>query len=199
MGGAWFFNDYIYTAAAKAAMTSPAPGSTLPGSSVNFAWTAATGGASVYQLCVGTIGVGSSNLDNAPLGSLTSAHIGNLPVNGGTVFVRLWSKIGATWFFSDYSYTAASTAVMTSPAPGSTLSGKSATFSWNAGSGASVYQLYIGSTGAGSNNLDNVAAGNATAAKAGNLPADGSTIYVRLWSKIHGTWFFNDYTYVSGP
>jgi hypothetical protein len=33
-----------------------------------------------------------------------------------------------------------------------------------------------------------------------NLPANGSTIYVRLYSYINGAWQFTDYTYTStGP
>jgi hypothetical protein len=42
---------------------------------------------------------------------------------------------------------------MISPAPGSVLPGSSVTFTWSAGSGVAEYQLWVGSTGAGSQNL----------------------------------------------
>jgi hypothetical protein len=29
------------------------------------------------------------------------------------------------------------------------------------------------------------------------LPSNGSTIYARIWSKIDGSWFYNDYIYTS--
>jgi len=29
------------------------------------------------------------------------------------------------------------------------------------------------------------------------LPANGSTLYVRMWSKISGVWQFNDYVYIA--
>ena len=31
----------------------------------------------------------------------------------------------------------------------------------------------------------------------GGIPADGSTIYVRLWTLFGGTWQYNDYTYTA--
>src|SRR5205823_5362015 len=57
--GAWQFNDYSYTAcngcaagpSPAAAITSPAPGSTLTSSSVTFQWTTGTG-AGRYQLSI---------------------------------------------------------------------------------------------------------------------------------------------------
>ncbi|MGB6159062.1 MAG: choice-of-anchor D domain-containing protein, partial [Acidobacteriaceae bacterium] len=88
---------------------------------------------------------------------------------------------------------------MISPAPDSVLSGSSVTFTWSAGSGVAEYQLWIGSTGAGSQDLDvfteGAASGNTVSATATGLPTSGATLYVRLLSEISGNWQSTDYTY----
>jgi len=78
-----------------------------------------------YNLHVGTTGVGSTNI--ATSGSLTSLTytVNGIPTTGGTLNVPLYSLINGAWQYTDYTYTEATEApaVMTSPAPGSTLSG----------------------------------------------------------------------------
>jgi sugar lactone lactonase YvrE len=88
-------------------------------------------------------------------------------------------------------------AVLTSPAPGSTLPGTTATFGWKAGQGASKYELKLGSTGPGSTNVYNGPVTTAlTTPSITNLPANGVTLYARLFSFINGGWLYNDYTYI---
>jgi Subtilase family len=198
--GSWQFNDYTYTAATaqKAVLTTPTPGSILPGSSTTFNWT--TGNlVSQYWLYVGT-SAGGSDLYNQSAGTNHSATVTGLPTDGRTIFVRLWSLIGSGWQFNDYTYTAASTqiAVLTTPAPGSVLSSASVTFGWTAGAGVSQYWLYVGST-TGGNDLFDHSAGSSLSTTVNNLPRDGRTIFVRLWSLTSGGWRFNDYTYAAGP
>ena len=88
---------------------------------------------------------------------------------------------------------------MISPASGSVLPGSSVTFTWSAGSGVAEYQLWVGSTGAGSQNLgvftEGVATGSTVSATASGLPTSGATLYVRLLSEIAGNWQSTDYTY----
>ena len=93
------------TTTAKAQLTSPTPGSTLPGSTVTFCWTAATG-ATEYHLHVGTT-YGGREIYSASQGTNLSKTLSNLPTNGSTIYVRLWSKINGTWQYDDYTYTAA--------------------------------------------------------------------------------------------
>ena len=88
----------------------------------------------------------------------------NLPTNGSTLYVRLWSFVSVAsstlsvgWHFNDYTYTAFGTgsggsgcstpalATMSSPPPGTTLTGASVSFSWTAGCDVSQYYLYVGS------------------------------------------------------
>src|SRR5437870_13599594 len=106
-------------------MTSPTPGSTLGGATVSFCWSAGTG-ATEYWLDVGTTGAGSTNLYSQSQGLSLSGTVNGLPIDGSTVYVRLWTRLGGTWQFNDYTYRAAknkNTATQTPPAPGSTGAG----------------------------------------------------------------------------
>jgi hypothetical protein len=197
--GAWQSTDYTYLAAGPAVLTSPAPGSTFSGSSVNFAWTPG-GGVTQYDLFLGTTGVGSYNLYNSGHIAATSASVTGLPANGATVYARLWSEIGGAWQSFDYTYTESGTpapAALSSPTPGSVLSGSPVTFSWTTGSGVTLYDLFLGTTGAGSYNLYNSGHITATSVPVSGLPANGGTIFARLWSEIDGAWQSTDYTYIA--
>jgi len=192
--GAWISTDYIYTAAAKSAMLSPAAGSTFTGSAATFTWSAepnATG----YYLWIGSIGVGSNNLYNSALKTTTTYTFNQLPTNGETVYLRLITNLSGTWVSNDYTYKAASLAELTSPAIGSTFSGSSVTFTWSAAPAATDYYLWIGSTGVGSNNIYNSAPKAATSYTFTAMPTNGETIYVRLITNLSGTWRSTDYTF----
>jgi serine protease len=183
---------------AKAVMTSPANGSTLPGSSATFSWSTGTN-VSAYWLYVGT-SAGAFNLHDSGQLTTTSRTVSGLPTNGSTVHVQLWSKVAGSWEVNNYSYTAnaggGAKAVMTSPANGSTLSGSSATFSWTTGTNVSAYWLYAGTT-AGANNLHDSGQLSSTSRTVSGLPSNGSTIHVQLWSLVGGGWQANNYTYTA--
>jgi subtilisin-like proprotein convertase family protein len=201
VNGAWQYLDYTLTAASisqpvPAQLTTPAPGSTLTGSTVTFQW---TGGTNVvrYWLYVGTA-PGSFDLFNRDMGTQLSTVVSGLPVDGRTVYVRLHSHMGGTWHYIDYTLTAASQAVsqkaqLISPAPGSTLTSSAVTFQWTGGVNVQQYWLYVG-TSAGSFDLMNRDMGTQLSTAVTGLPTNGSTIYVRLHSHIGGAWQYNDYT-----
>jgi hypothetical protein len=180
-----------------ATLTSPQPGSVLPGSSVTFTWTGGFG-VTEYQLWLGTTGIGSQNLYNSGSTTATSASVTGLPAYGQTVYATLGSLIGGVWQYANYTYTEAGTpvpAALTSPTPGSTLPGSSATFAWTGGTGPTAYQLWLGTTGVGSQNLYDSGATKATTVTVNTLPTDGVTVFARLWSLINGTWQSIDYLY----
>jgi uncharacterized protein YkwD len=81
-----------------------------------------------------------------------------------------------------------------SPTPGSELPGEDVTFAWSAGSGAQEYFLYVG-TSRGRNNLYAASLGMNRQTTVYNLPTDGRTLYVRLWTLLPGGWAYTDYTY----
>jgi len=192
----WSYNDYTYTAAnVKAVMSTPAPGSTLSGSTVMFTWSAGTG-ASAYWLDVGTV-QGQGNIYGANVGLITSQTVSGIPTTGVTIYVRLWTQINGVWSYFDYTYTAANTkAVMSSPAPGSTLSGSIVTFTWSAGLGASAYWLDVG-TVQGQGNIYGANVGLVTSKQVSGIPTTGGAIYVRLWTQLNGVWSYFDYTYTA--
>jgi hypothetical protein len=192
-GGNWLYYDYTFTMASlQAVMITPVPGSTFGGTSVTFTWTAGTG-VLRYCLQLGTV-PGGGNL--ATVFPAATSYAANVPANGATLYVRLWSLIGAAWQYVDYTYTAANLQpALTTPVPGSTLAGGLVAFTWTAGIGVTQYCLQIGSAVGGGNILTVFSTGTTYTA---SLPAPtGSTIYVRLWSMIGGVWQFTDYTYVN--
>ena len=202
IGGAWVPNAYTYTAlsaAAGGAITTPAPSSILSGSSVTFGWTAGAG-ASAYWLVAGSTAGGDNYYSSGNLGNVLTATVSGLPRNGSTIYVTLYSLIGGAWVPNAYTYTAfngAAGGVITTPTPGSTLSGSSVTFDWTASAGASAYWLAVGSTAGGTNYYSSELSG--LTATVNGLPANGSTIYVTLYSDVGGQWLNNAYTYFSGP
>jgi hypothetical protein len=107
IGGDWYEIDYQYQAASgqqavAAQMISPANGSTL-GSPQAFQWDGGYG-VSGFYLQVGSC-EGCNDLYDANEGSNTVDSVG-ISVDGRTVFARLFSLIGNTWYYYDYQYRA---------------------------------------------------------------------------------------------
>ena len=65
---------------------------------------------------------------------------------------------------------------------------------------ASNYWLDVGSYPGGNDYLQSGPLGSGTLSTVvSTLPANGSQIYVTLWSLIGGQWLNNSYTYTSAP
>jgi len=165
-------------------------------------WTAGSLVASRYLL-VGS-SPGGSDYFNNHVDSTLSQTVSGLPTDGRTIYVHLQSYINNAWQGFDYTYTAFTSApptksMLTTPTPGSTLTGSSATFGWTAGSGLTYRYLLVGSTPGGgdiySNHVD--ATLSQTSQMVTGIPTDGRTIYVRLQSYINNAWQLDDETYVA--
>jgi hypothetical protein len=181
------------------AITSPAPGSHLSSSSVTFTWSPGTG-VTEYLLNVGTEWPGSDDIYSSGQTAATSAVVTGLPTDGITVYVMLKYQVNNVWYASYYTYTAeGSTAppVLTSPVPGSTLSGSTATFTWTPGSGVTGYSLAVGTLWAGSDNIYGSPVITSTSANVSGLPTNGATVYVMLRYQIGGVWNDLFYTYTA--
>jgi hypothetical protein len=145
--------------------------------------------------------IGSSSLYNSGNVTATTETVSDLPSNGQTFYVRLYSLVNGAWPYTDYTYVASGSptqAVLTTPTPNTStpLSGSSVTFSWTPGNTATLFMLYLG-TSVGSSSLYNSGKVTATSETVNNLPTNGETIYARLYSLIDGVWEYTNYTYVA--
>jgi len=177
-----------------ATLTSPAPNSMFTGSSVTFTWSASTG-ITEYYLFLGSNGAGSNNLYSSGYTTHKSVSVTGLPVNGEVVYARLYWSISGDWHYLDFTYTAESLATLTSPVPSSTLMGSSATFTWSGGDGITLYYLFLGGNGVGSNDLYDSGYTTHKSVNVTGLPVNGETVYARLYWYIDGTWHHLDYAY----
>ena len=188
----------LAVSSAKAAMISPEPGATLPGSMVTFTWGGGAG-ATNYYLWIGTT-EGGRDLKNVTLGPSTTSYTAtNLPTTGAMLYVRLYSQVNGVNQYNSYAYTQANAAkaAMITPIDGSTLPGRTVTFTWGGGSAVTSYHLWIGMT-EGGRDLKNVTLGPSTTSyTAKNLPNSGETLYARLYSLINGVYQYNSYTYIA--
>jgi RHS repeat-associated protein len=88
--------------------------------------------------------------------------------------------------------------VMASPAAGSTFTGTSQTFTWNAnGTTVDQWRLSAGSTVGGTDYYTATLPSATLSQPITTLPSDGSTVHVRLEYDIGGTWTPLDYTYTA--
>ncbi len=187
----WTVQDTAsYNAGSAAQITAPTKGSTLTGSAATFTWTSESGATS-YQLWIGS----TPNSNDIDYGGTSAQTISfsNLPTNGQTLYVTLYGYAGGVWSVQDTAtYTAATVAnaQIVDPPPGSTLSGDTVTFTWTTESGATSYQLWVGSA-PGQDDLG-VGGTTGTSTTISNLPTDGSLVYVTLYGYASDTWTVQD-------
>ncbi len=181
-------------------MIDPIPGSTFTGSTVTFTWVTGSGTSAAW-VDVGSTSGGNEYLQSGNLGSATTVTVNNLPTDGSTVYVSLYSFVGSSWQRTIYTYTAYNNSsikgTITSPTPGSQLTGSSQLFTWTAGTQSTAYWLDAGNVVGGNQYFQSGNLGNVLSTTATGLPTDGSTVYIRLWSLIDGNWVYNDYTYTA--
>jgi hypothetical protein len=85
-------------------MVCPTPGTTLPGNDVTFTWCNANAD---YFLDIESI-PGAHNIFYALVSAQNFVHLINLPTNGASINVSLWTQVHGQWQTPlQYSYTAA--------------------------------------------------------------------------------------------
>ena len=102
------YNDYTFTASAGAALTSPANHATFTSSQVKFTWGSVIG-ATDYSIRLGTAVGGYDLYASGEFGG-NSATVSNLPVNGETIYARLYTYLGSNTVYNDYTFKAATSA-----------------------------------------------------------------------------------------
>ena len=181
----------------KARFTQPTIG-TLAASEINFEWSIPDS-ATQYDLILGTRGYGSDDIRDSNRIANNNFDAFGLPDDGGSVYARLWTFTNNEWRYDDYRCPAYSinqeAAEIRSPVPGSTLATSSATFRWDWPTGASEFNLEIGTQGAGSDDIrSSQVFSDSNSLTVNNLPENEENIYVRLWTNKNG-WSYNDYQY----
>jgi hypothetical protein len=196
VGGIESFVDYTYTradSATQAVLVSPDPTLTVATSAVAFSWTSVSG-AQAYWLDVGTA-LGGQSLHNSGALTATSRTVTGIPLDGQTLYVRLWTRRSDAWLYVDYLLARANSAtqaVLVSPDPTLTVTTSAVAFSWTSVSGAQAYWLDVGTT-LGGQSLHNSGALTATSRTVTGIPLDGQTLYVRLWTQRSNVWLYVDY------
>ena len=101
--------------------------------------------------------------------------------------------------YTDYTFTAANRAVLTSPTA-MVLAGSSVTFKWTAATGANRtgYNLRLGTT-PGANDVFSSGFITGTSITASGLPTNGETIYVGLITDYGANQPFVSYTFTAAP
>ena len=199
--GKWQFADARYTEAGKytpPALTTPAPGSTLPGSTATFAWSNPGNLVPRFVLRLGTTGFGTVDVLSGAANTGTSQQVSAIPTDGAYLYARLWYYVNGAWQYVDATYTEAGAPTppaFTTPAPGSTLPGSTVTFGWDPGGGATRFVLRLGTTGLRSSDVYNGASTTGTSVQVTTVPTNGAMLYARLWYYLNGIWQYVDATY----
>jgi beta propeller repeat protein len=124
------------------------------------------------------------NLSSSSYNRGTSA---SLTIGGVVGGILIYTKVAPAGTASE----------MLTPAPSSTLNSSSMTFEWQ-DTGSTEYYLFVSATHAGGSDLFSSSL-STTSATVSGLPTDGSTVYVKLWTRASATkWESNSYTYTSG-
>jgi N-acetylneuraminic acid mutarotase len=85
---------------------------------------------------------------------------------------------------------------VTAPAPGSTLPGSAATFTWsNPGNLTPRFVLRLGTTGFGTIDVLNGAVNTGTSEQVSSIPANGAYLYATLWYFLDGKWQYANSRY----
>jgi N-acetylneuraminic acid mutarotase len=109
LNGKWQYANATYTETGTPtppALTTPAPGSTLPGSTVTFGWDPGAG-STRFVLRLGTTGPGSMDVYSGASTTATSVQVSTVPTNGAKLYARLWYYLNETWKYVDATYTEA--------------------------------------------------------------------------------------------
>ena len=208
-GGSWSIADsesvttFIAPPPAAPEITAPLTGTTLTAANVTVTWDAMGTVVTNWAVQVGTGGAGSKDLFNsgAIAGSASSLAISNLPTDGSNITITLWSFAGGSWSIADSesvtTFIAPPPAApeITAPLTGTTLTAANVTVTWDAmGTVVTNWAVQVGTGGAGSKDLFNSGAisPNLSSFVVSNLPTDGSTVTITLWTFAGGNWTIVD-------
>ncbi len=199
INGDWRYEDYRYQSFNRdkfaAEMLSPEMGTFLNSAELQLKWDRPAG-ASVFDLHIGDQGPGSDNVRSSELITGTTLNLTQLPLHGQNLYLRLFTK-NVDWEYRDYKVVAASDsdrARLFFPELGKAITESTVTFTWNIPIGVSSYDLVIGTTRPGSDDIRSSDVVTTNSVTVNNIPTDGRPIYVRLWA-FKDSWNYTDYEF----
>jgi RHS repeat-associated protein len=185
----------------KARITQPAgltpqPTSALPAVDLTsgLTWTSVPN-ATAYYLYVGNA-VGGTDLANSGEIAQTSYLAIDLPIDGRTLYVRLWTKT-VLWRYLDYKLTASAApqhATFIAPTSGATNVNLTEALQWTTGSGGQAYYLKVGSSVGASNYVNSGETQQTLYWPCPTIPA-GQLVYASIQTKFGSVWKTNDITF----
>lgn len=185
-------------------LTSPRPGSTLTGSSLDFRWNRNRAGATAWYIRVGSArSAGDYYEARITDRNATSHRVTGLPTNGETLYIEFSNRLtNGDWNIRYYTVTAATVSstgnpILLNPQQGSTLDGASHVFRWDRnGAEASQWYIRVGSSpGEGDYHAGRITNAAATSKLITGLPTNGETLYVEFSNRLKsGTWNSQNYT-----
>jgi hypothetical protein len=198
IGGHWYDQAITFTASPPiAALTYPTNGATNVNQPIAFQWTSVPNVQS-YYLWVGTAPGLKDVVDS--YGTLQTSYTPAAPLPAGlTLYARMWTQTGGTWYYNDTTFVARPPiAALTYPADGATNVNQPITFQWSAVPNVQWYYLYVGTAPGLKDLIDPGGTLQTSYTSTATLPA-GETLYVRLWTQTGGTWYYRDTTFVARP
>ena len=117
----------------------------------------------------------------------------NLPTDGRTLYATLYGYADGAWSIQDsgqYTAAAITNAQITSPPKGSAFSSDTVTFTWTAETGATSYQMWLGSA-PGQYDLG-VGGVSVLVVTIGDLPTNCSQVYATLYGYSGEAWTVQD-------
>jgi hypothetical protein len=195
-----------------ARILSPPSGATLRGPIEVVTWSYENPAIEAATIDVGTRRDRSdlASIDVGPVDGqvIEAVSIGDLPVDGSDVYVRLrYRPFGASWLTNEVRYVAATggaTPAIVTPSDGARLAGSTQVFIWDyAELPVDDGWLYLGSA-PGTSDYGAIRVGSTTTVEVGDLPTDATidpdaTIHARLLFLVAGVWHLVDSTYRPGP
>lgn len=185
-------------------LTNPTEDGVIRDSKVIFQWTP---GVNVDETYLG-VATWQGLVSRYPWGDLFSAstskkisqEVSGIPLDGNTVYVRLWWRFQNDWFFKDYSFKTDNRPVLETPESQVLIDERDVIFSWSSMPGVEEYYLNVGSSAA---DLETMNGGDIfsasteaqTSVLVTGIPLAGNPVFARLWWKIADQWSFTDYRF----
>jgi hypothetical protein len=192
--GIWRSVDATYQVAPVAVLTQPLDGATDVDPRTVLRWSEVQG-AEAYYLYAGTAR-GLKDLINSGQTQETEWSPLSLPV-GQTIYIRLHTKVGGVWRYSESQFSFRPVAVFLSPDDGDLDVDPRTRLTWTSVPGAQGYYLYVG-TSVGAKDVVNSGEIMELEWQARTLPR-ATPLYARLHTRHGGVWRSIDITFQLSP